>query len=502
MPTLPSTISCFRAVTNICYKKTIVTPSFQLFIYKKSYSYTKSPAFYLQKKAIVTQTDSFFLPQKLHFMKKDTQYLLRTDEETLELQDKIKNLLESQDDSSVELAFQLLTGGGVPPALHTHLAVLAIFHTTEKTRKEAIDLLQRYAPPSLLEHLKAHIWNPYHLYEYHEQDMDKFLRQVTVNPTVDKNAFANFVLRITGKGALFCLKNKTAPEHYIIAQLIDSHHYLSLDYFDLRTLPEAVGDFVHLHSLSVEGNPLETLPDNLQNLKALEYLYFTPDIVGKGVLQKFEAFFPNIMATRYHDEAWQLLHVLRHKEALTAIEQACELNPNSPTFWNTLAWVHGGLQQYAQALTALDKALLLVTDDKAKALYHANKGSMFLRMQEVGKAQEEAKIVLACLQKIPQKNWDSEHYFCHGLASYFLQDYEEARKNYEEVTRHDYYYGGGACWYNRACLHARLRQKPLMLNALDKALEAGRASWAREARLDPDFEAYWQDQDFQALLNE
>jgi tetratricopeptide (TPR) repeat protein len=432
-------------------------------------------------------------------MTTEDDYLLHDDAETQNIHEKLKNLLESNDEASLRLAFQLIQGGGTPQILHTHLTVLAIFHTDDSVRQEAKSLLKN-AKPALLAHIDAHVWNPYHLYEYHEQDMDKFLRTITQHPEIDKSNFANFVLHLTGKGALFCLKNHTAPEHFIIAQLIDDNAYLSLDYFDLQTLPTAIGDFPQIRSLSVEGNPLQTLPESLAHLKHLEYLYFTPDTVSRQVIELFEQFFPLIMAERYYEEAWQLVNQLSYHEAKQSIQKSCILRPDFPTYWDTLSWVLVGLQQYHEALEALDKGLGALQEIKDKTIYHANKGSIWLRMNAPEEARKEADITDSLLAQIPKKEWTAHQYFAKGLTAYIVGDFEAAHHFYNETIREDYYYGGGACWYNKACVYAKQHEKESMLDALQKALEAGRIYWVREAPLDVDFQEYWQDEDFKKLM--
>lgn len=432
-------------------------------------------------------------------MTTDRGYLLHDDEETHEFQQKIQNLLESNEKNTIEVAFQLLQGGGVPLALHTHLAVLATFHTTPQIRKKAQKLLKKTATPSLLAHLENHTWNPYHLYEYHERDMDKFLREITNHKNIDKAVFANFVLRLTNKGALFCLKNKTASEHTIL-QVLLNNHTLSLDYFDLEELPEAIGDFRDLQTLSIEGNPLKKVAPSLAYLTKLEYLYFSSELISAEVFTKFEEFFPKIMAQRYYDEAWQLVNNLQYEEANKAIKKSCRLNPNSAIAWDSQSWILTGIQQYEEAINCLDTALHLAIENSEKAQYHANKSSIYLRLGAPQKAYTEAQKALDYLATISNSQWRSNQFFCKALALYSQEKYQEAHLAYDSAIQMDYHYGGGACWYNKACIYAKQHQKEAMLDALQKALEAGRVYWAREAPLDHDFQAYHKDEDFLKIL--
>ncbi len=432
-------------------------------------------------------------------MTTDRGYLLHDDEQAHEFQEKIRNLLESNETNTIEVALQLLQGGGVPASMHTHLAVLHIFHQKEDIRKKAKKLLKKTASSSLLAHIEKNAWNPFHLYEYHERDMDKYLREITNHKHLDKAVFANFTLKITNKGALFCLKNKTASAHFILNMLINNDS-LSMDYFDLEELPEAIGDFKQLRTLSLEGNPLKKLPNSLAYLVHLEFLYFSPDLISAEALTKLEAFFPKIMAQRYYDEAWQLVNNLSYEDALESIEKSCLLNPLSHVAWDTQSWILTGIRAYPRAIECLEKALLITEDDSEKAQYHASQSTIYLRLGKQAEAEKEANTALQYLVSIPQIHWRSDHFFCKGQAMYSLRNFEEAHLAYDSAIHMEYHYGGGACWYNKACIYAHQKQKENMLDALQKALEAGRIYWAREAPLDNDFQAYLQDEDFLNIL--
>jgi tetratricopeptide (TPR) repeat protein len=426
------------------------------------------------------------------------QYLLEDTPESREMLGKIKDMLISGETANIELVFQILEGGGVNPALATPILAVAVFQEEEKIRKRARRFLKKILPDSLFIDLKKN-WDSYSHYYYTETQMSELLTKLTTSKIIHQAELANLALKLTRHGGKFCLENKTAHPEVIFRALTEGG-FLSLEGFELKKIPPQIALVENLESIDLCGNPIEEIPDELQNLKHLKQIYFTFDRVSPQALAKLERFFPSIIAQRYIEEAWGMVRQKENEKGLGLMKKATLLQPENSAGWDGTAWILTSLQYYEESLSAVDKAVEFAQSPIEKALYLVNKGSTFQRLRRKEEAKESANAALKLISTIPKLEWNVEHYFTLGLSKFLNGFFEEAHQAYDHAIRQNSYYGGGVCWYNKACVYAQQFQKEDMLNALQKAMDIGAEFWYKEAPIDCDFEYYWQDEDFIKLM--
>ncbi|MCU0448133.1 MAG: tetratricopeptide repeat protein [Microscillaceae bacterium] len=427
------------------------------------------------------------------------KYLLDDTHEVREMLLKIQGMLASGEEANIELAFQILAGGGIAPSLLPQLLGLALLHPNQNIRKKAIKYFRKIASAELYQQANKH-FNRYDYYYLREAEVYTMLSQLTGSTELDKSQFANFVLKLTHKGGKFCLEHHTAPVPEILHRLMDGD-YISFADFELTTLPSEIGQLSNLHTLDLSNNPLQAVPDELVHLKHLKYIYFNPEKLSPQATEKLERFFPHIIAQRYAENAWSLVNQQEMQNALNLMEKALKLNPEDAAIWDGKAWILSSLQQYPESVLCIDQAIQNANSPVERALYWVNKGSTCQRMRQHPEAQSAAYRALDLLKAVPKFEWSVEHYFSHGLGMFLLNDYENAHKSYDQAIRFNAYYGGGVCWYNKACVYAKQGEKNEMLKALERAMDIGWQFWHKEAAIDCDFEDFWQDAEFRQLLN-
>ena len=213
-------------------------------------------------------------------------------------------------------------------------------------------------------------------------------------------------------------------------------------------------------------------------------------------------------------EAWvnkgvALADLGRHEEAIQCHNKALELRRDYPRAWNNkgAALYHlGRLEKrpelFQEAIQCYDEALEL-REDYPEAL--GNKGNAFLELGQLEKKPELLKQAMKCFDKATELRkdyldaWNNKSVVLIRL-SHTEQKPELFRKAIESCDKaievqKDY----PSAWYNKACAFAGLKEKDKMLEALKEAVRLDPENKA-EAKKDEDFKAYWDDEDFKAVV--
>jgi tetratricopeptide (TPR) repeat protein len=423
------------------------------------------------------------------------QNYLEQDQQAVE---QVKVLLESGKHHNIELAFQLIKGGGLAKELVTHLYALSIFYTDDDTLKRRAKLYYKnIASPALYEFTK-YKWNVYGEY-YNENKMTEFLSKLGDHPELNHKVLANMALIYASKGAKYCLENDTAPPEQIIAQLIDQD-MLDLDYMNLNHLPKEVGMFDQIKFLYLEGNNFTDIPDELAQLTQLQALSYKNTPLTEEALQKLETFFPRIFATQYYMEVIDDINQgINYDNSLRVLNKILALDVTYATAWNDKGRVLQESGQSEKSLECYDQYLKYAEYESDKALSRVNKA---LALQKLGWTQaleETAQEAREILKQIPKANRDRVYYFSEGLALFFTNDYENALKAYDQGLAHDQY--DGVLWYNKACTYARQGNLQEMTRHLKRAIEL-RERFRVEAKEDVDFKDYWKNEEFLKVIKD
>ncbi|EAY25859.1 tetratricopeptide repeat protein [Microscilla marina] len=371
----------------------------------------------------------------------------------------IKQLIESGQKENVELALSLIKGGGMVPALVTHLcAVLLIYHD-DATIKDATTALHKL--PLAFRYYGGLVYN--------DDTINRILAIAEDHPDIDAPLLVTLMFEQTGKLAAYCLENKLLPAQQVLSQRMKGGGFLDLYHMNLSALPPEIGLFPEIQHLNIEGNRFSQLPDELQNLTQLKNIYFEDTPLGKEAIKQLEAFFPQVMAEHYCQKGSKVIYTSNHlwndyEEALQYITKATILVPHNAYYLTQKAGVLRKMKQYQTSIEILEQAL---------ALYEVESLS--------GKYKKEVI------------------YNDLGIAYIRLGKYAKAHQAYNQALQIAPNYD--SAWYNRACVYALEQHKTNMLSCLTKAI-CLRSTFKIEARQDFDFSNFRQDPDFKKLVGE
>ena len=409
---------------------------------------------------------------------------------------KIKSLLESGEEHNIELAFQLLKGGGMAKELTTHLYALSIFYDDNESLMRRAKLYYKNLASDSLYNFTKYKWNVNGEY-YGESEMSSFLVKME-HPELDNKTLANMALQYTYKGVKYCLEHKTAPAYKIIEQIIDQDS-LDLDEMELNVLPKEIGQFNQIKYLYLEGNHFTDIPDELAQLSQLESLNYGDTPLTAKAIEKLENFFPEILAMQYYLEIEDDIAQGTNKtNSLKVLDKVLSLDPTHAIAWNCKGLLLSTSTQAEAALESFDEFLKYAEDDTDKALAKINKALTLQNLARHEQFNQTVQEVLDILKGIPPANQNCEYHFSQGLALFFKQDYDKALEAYDKglAMNHDH----EVLWYNKACTYAKQQKKEEMLKHLEQAIDL-RPQFRKDAAKDDDFKEYQQDKDFLLLLS-
>src|SRR5260221_4046665 len=149
----------------------------------------------------------------------------------------------------------------------------------------------------------------------------------------------------------------------------------------------------------------------------------------------------------------------RYREALTAFEQAIQLDPNDAVIYNGKGLALSNLDRHGEALAAFEQAIRL---DSNFTNAYANKGMSLYKL----KRYQEA---LAAFEQTIRLNPNfAVVYNAKGLVLLDLGRYEEALTAYEQAIRLDLNFANA--YINKGVVHHKLRRYEEALAAYEQAI--------------------------------
>lgn len=422
------------------------------------------------------------------------QYLKNQNKASREYIQKIKKLLESKQDSNLLLAFQLIENGGVPANLLTHLYAISICHDNFEITDQANTLFTQNAPQPLLTYTQR-LWAQKDLFSLSEPEISDFLTNTQAIQELDTPLLANLLLKLGGAGGAFCLKNNTAPKEEVLQEIYNTE-WMSLASFELTELPPEIGLFTDTRHLVISHNHCTDIPDELQTLVKLERIYFDNTPLSDDAFQKMDRFFPKAMGNYYSDLGREAFRDKHYQEAAHYMKKAITLDATKADYWNTQGVILGRLKKRKEAIHCFNEAIAINPKD---TLAYSNQAHIYHLMGKEQLSLTAANTGLTLYQQHPQlsRSWESTLYFRKGQALFHLRYYQESNEAYDASLNIDPLFGGA--WFNKACTYACLNDKSAMLRHLKEAIRCD-AKFKRDAPEDTDFEEYWHDEDFLALI--
>ncbi|MCU0445425.1 MAG: hypothetical protein MUE85_10940 [Microscillaceae bacterium] len=285
---------------------------------------------------------------------KATQYLLQNTPEALQMVQNLQNLLESNKSANIELAFQLLESGGVPPQLLSHLLAIKLWHRIRTIRHKAHKLVQKLISEPLLKYLK----NNSLVYEHQETKIALQFRQLNQYAEISPATLAWMSLKLRKKGGKFCLEEQTDSAENILRELIAGTE-LYLANFELQNLPPEVGLFTDLTTLNISGNAFSQVPAEIAQLTKLEALYYARTPLSPQTIGQLETYFPKLFAHKYFNQASDLQSDEKYPAAIKLFLQAIQLDANFVEAWHQLAKCYLLDNQLIKFNQTLKKAIAL-----------------------------------------------------------------------------------------------------------------------------------------------
>lgn len=219
------------------------------------------------------------------------------------MRQQISSLLESGDEASTLLAFQLLKGGGVHPEHLTHLLALFTWqkHDWEaplKVKSQAKLLFNKGATQDMKTFQFNNPLLTERMLKIRQLDTEKpfgrYLEEYAPKANVDIGILSFMALLLLGsyRGARYLFHHAVRNMHTVLELCIQDTTDLTLKDFDLDNLPTEIGDFPKLTYLNLTGNPLQDVPRSLKNLKNLSSIYVTLEILSEQALRKMILYLP------------------------------------------------------------------------------------------------------------------------------------------------------------------------------------------------------------------
>jgi tetratricopeptide (TPR) repeat protein len=369
-------------------------------------------------------------------------YLQDNSEEATVLREKIKNLLLSFEPANIDLAYQLIKGGGMHRDFVPILWALSVSkHSRQRERHKITKFMKQALPPDLLRVYEKSVLKFIDTYLYHyelwEDWADDCLETIGDLPEladIQADLALGFMIFMQ-IGGRYALKHRILPTHIILQTLWDKeNNSLSLENFRLQTLPAELANFPALEELNLQGNKLQTVPENLDNIP-LDHILID-DNLPASAMQGLERAYPNAMGGYYKGKGAQLAQ-------------------------------------------------------RSQSLQRANNRT---------EAKNLGVQAIQFLEKVPRLLHDSIYWFNVGLASVNAGLYEKSIEANQYAIDQNPQYGSGVSFYNIACAYANLSNKEKMMEYLTLANQhSSYMDWFRESKEDNDFTSFWADEDFMSL---
>lgn len=434
--------------------------------------------------------------------KNNVNYYLLSDEneESREMREKIKILLESKEVSNLLLAAQIMKSAGIPLTLIPFAWVYAYWHRSSEVRKLYQVIFKKFASQSLQQYNKEH-WKWKYRTIARESVLQNNLEKICQHEDLNPNVVGSTILGLYEgqKAVRFCLLHPKVEKLPILKLLLEKGNGTSLHLvnLELTSLPEEIGQLQELTELDISGNQLEVLPEGFFQLPKLRRLHYHYTPLNSETLAKIEKYHPKVVAEQWYDKGVRNYYAGEYKISVKNFKECLKFFPEHAEAWNRLGYSYRFLNQHGKSVECYEKSLAL---DQDNAFAWANLVEAYCQIQKY----EEALNI--CEEKI--KNWQklnhqsttdyANMWFIKGLALFYLDRHEESMNANDECIKVNNYAGA---WYNKACSSAKLNRKEDMFLFLKEAIKLDKEYIKMATKdKDRDFENFYEDPDFKSFL--
>ena len=419
-----------------------------------------------------------------------SQYL-HHDPEAVE---KVKRLIESNEVANMLLAMGFIEQGGFPISLLTHVYALVIFQIESEVYNKASRLLANNLDKDRLIALKqkGEILNMVDTES--ETIASIFLTATEQEPELDTPTLAHLMMIIRREGFAYSLKSQVRSNKTIL-DLMYNQEMLWFDHFGLESLPPEVGLFTQVTDLSFRNNLFSELPETIAHLTQLKFIDFDDTPLSKQSIQNLEQWVPDAMAHHYFDLAYEASQKKQYKLGFEYAYKAHCLAPEHAAYLNDMARFLAKAGKIRESLQYYDQVIAM---EPHNLIAYIRKSDALTDLQEYQQSLEVAEQGLTMVQQTSSTEQIAHLHFQKAYALNLLQAYQAAHQTYDQViklTPQD-----EAVWFNKACLYTKTNDKASMLSCLKKAIHLYPANKDLAIK-EKDFEAYWEDKDFLALVH-
>ncbi|OJJ21647.1 hypothetical protein BKI52_14150 [marine bacterium AO1-C] len=419
-----------------------------------------------------------------------SQYL-HNDPEAIE---KIKKLIESNETANILLALEFISQGGFPAPLITHVYALIIFQYEFEVYYKASTLLEANLPKARLNALKQKEEILSAMDNEKEVVASAFLTATEQVPELDTPTLTHLMMIMREEGFAYCLKNQLMPNKAILDAMYD-YEMLCFDHFGLTSLPPEVGLFPQATELSFKNNSFSDLPNTIAQMTRLKFINFENTPLSTHSIQQLEQWVPKAMADHYNDLAYDANDQKQYAQAFEYSQKAYQLTPDNTEYLHDMATYLAKAGKTREGLQYYDQAMEIAPHDLSSYIH---KSDALTDLQEY---QQSLEVALAGLQMVDNHSSTEKIAHLHFQKAYalnLLKEYPAAHEAYDlvlQLTPQD-----EAAWFNKACLYTKTHDKTAMLQCLEKAIQLLEKNKALAIE-EKDFEAYWEDEDFLALVH-
>jgi len=199
-------------------------------------------------------------------------------EDSANAQQRLNDLLLSNDERNQYLAFEMLKSLGMSQDIVANLYYLFRVTANKEIKAMTKSLLLQNASSDFMQ-----IINKNQSYtNCSEPGFIRYLNDLQTVDDLDVIYFAKLIYKNMEYGINFLFATKE-PEiiTYVLRKNIEKYGYLNLRYSHLSYLPEEVGQFVELKKIDLDGNKIKKLPESIGNLRNLETLLLYDNKITK-----------------------------------------------------------------------------------------------------------------------------------------------------------------------------------------------------------------------------
>lgn len=429
-------------------------------------------------------------------------YLQNNSLEALEMQKNLLDLLATHEFSNTELALQLIESGGMLPIFVLPLWA-NYYDSSAKTQLKIRKHIKNILPQEILSIILGVKLQDF--YDISSTDL------ITVFEKLCENENALFTWEDIVEWIFPKLSDRMEIcEYFIHKKNIDTkkimqkmiqNNSISFCYAELEILPIELFSFKNLESIVIDYSKITQMQNDFFELKDLKTFSYekTPLQKNRKFNQLLRINNPKLVAQTLYNVAKSDYWIGRYKTAAKKIEKCIKIFPHSAEFWN---W-HGEINRMANFLKESEKGF------KESLKIEYNNSFAIVKLAEVvcnlGKYQESISLCddfFTNINNYPKNTEiESDAWFVKGLSLFYLKKYEDALYCNDKSIKINNY---SAAWYNKACSYSKINLKKEMLFHLRKSFELDYNDYYNLAvkDVDKDFDGFYTDEDFKALLKE